>query len=83
MYNLLYFTRYCFCFISIFRWQELEEEIVNYPEFHTNNFTVITLPILKNIKFPLAEDGFTDLSYFSIDCFHLNQKCHAIGKCNN
>ncbi|XP_003693107.1 phospholipase B1, membrane-associated-like [Apis florea] len=60
------------------KWQELEEEIVNYPEFHTNNFTVITLPILKNIKFPLAEDGFTDLSYFSIDCFHLNQKCHAI-----
>ncbi|XP_043795819.1 phospholipase B1, membrane-associated-like [Apis laboriosa] len=60
------------------KWQELEEEIVNYPEFHTNNFTVITLPAIKNIKVPLAEDGFADLSYFSIDCFHLSQKCHAI-----
>lgn len=60
------------------KWQELEEEIVNYPEFHTNTFTVTNLSSIKNIKVPLAEDGFADLSYFSIDCFHLSQKCHAI-----
>ncbi|PBC31991.1 Phospholipase B1, membrane-associated [Apis cerana cerana] len=65
-------------FEIINKWQELEEEIVNYPEFHTNNFTVISLPAIKNMKVPLAEDGLTDLSYFSIDCFHLSQKSHAI-----
>ncbi|XP_043604738.1 phospholipase B1, membrane-associated-like [Bombus pyrosoma] len=60
------------------RWQELEEEIANYPEFHRNNFAVVILPTLKHTKIPLAKDGFADLSYFSVDCFHLSQKSNAI-----
>ena len=67
---------------KFFRWQELEEEIANYPEFHRNDFTVIILPTLKHAKIPLARDGFADLSYLSADCFHLSQKSNAICKYN-
>ncbi|XP_016914729.2 phospholipase B1, membrane-associated-like isoform X3 [Apis cerana] len=59
------------------RWQELEEEIADYPEFHRNDFTVVALPFLKNSKLPLTDNGYYDLSYLSIDCFHLNQKGNA------
>ncbi|XP_043592951.1 phospholipase B1, membrane-associated-like isoform X2 [Bombus pyrosoma] len=60
------------------RWQELEEEVVNYSEFHRNDFTVVSLPTLKHAKVPLAKDGFADLSYLSADCFHLSQKSNAL-----
>ncbi|KOX78275.1 Phospholipase B1, membrane-associated, partial [Melipona quadrifasciata] len=49
------------------RWQEIEEEVVDYPEFHRNDFTVVVSPILKHVKIPLAEDGYIDLSYLSAD----------------
>ncbi|XP_006618964.1 phospholipase B1, membrane-associated-like isoform X4 [Apis dorsata] len=61
----------------ITRWQELEQEIADYPEFHRNDFTVVALPFLKNSMLPLTEDGYYDLSYLSTDCFHLNQKSNA------
>ncbi|XP_003484539.1 phospholipase B1, membrane-associated-like isoform X1 [Bombus impatiens] len=60
------------------RWQQLEEEVVNYSEFHRNDFTVVSLPTLKHAKVPIAKDGFADLSYLSADCFHLSQKSNAL-----
>ena len=42
---------------KFFRWQKLEEEIANYPEFHRHDFTVIILPTLKHAKVLLAKDG--------------------------
>ncbi|XP_068986792.1 phospholipase B1, membrane-associated-like [Bombus flavifrons] len=60
------------------RWQEIDEEIANYPEFHRNDFTVVMLPILEDAKIPLAEDGFSDPSYLNADCFHWSQKLHAL-----
>ena len=70
-----------FCFI-FFRWQNIDEEVANYPEFHRNDFTVEFLPTLKDAKIPLAEDGFTDLSYLNADCFHWSQKLHALCEYN-
>lgn len=69
-------------FAPYFRWQELEEEVVNYSEFHRNDFTVVSLPTLKHAKVPIAKDGFADLSYLSADCFHLSQKSNALCKYN-
>lgn len=63
--------------IICFRWQELEQEIADYPEFHRNDFTVVALPFLKNSTLPLNDNGRSDLSYLSTDCFHLNQKSNA------
>ncbi|XP_043603669.1 phospholipase B1, membrane-associated-like isoform X2 [Bombus pyrosoma] len=60
------------------RWQKIDEEVANYPEFHKNDFTVEILPTLENAKVPLAEDGLADFSYLNADCFHWSQKLHAI-----
>ncbi|XP_026673230.1 phospholipase B1, membrane-associated-like isoform X2 [Ceratina calcarata] len=59
------------------RWQDLEEEVAEYPEFHREDFTVVALPVLKNSMIPLAEDGYSDMSYLSSDCFHISQKSNA------
>ncbi|XP_043797736.1 phospholipase B1, membrane-associated-like [Apis laboriosa] len=62
----------------ISRWQKLQEEVANYPEFNRKDFTIIVSSGISNIKIPLAEDGFSDLSYFSVDCFHISQKTNAV-----
>lgn len=60
--------------IFYFRWQEIDEEISKYPEFHTNDFTVIPLPGIKNAKLPRNKDGLSEINkYFSADCFHISQ----------
>ena len=64
----------------LFRWQDMEEEIINYPEFNTNDFTVVFLPLLKHLTLPLDKDGLVDLSYFAYDYFHFSQRLHAIRK---
>ena len=58
----------------------MEEEITNYPEFNTNDFTVVFLPPLKFLILPLDKDGLVDLSYLAFDCFHFSQKLNAISK---
>lgn len=56
---------------------------MNYPEFNKENFTIIVSPRINNIKIPLGEDGFSDLSYFSVDYFHISQKrVHNVSKKN-
>ncbi|XP_016914441.2 phospholipase B1, membrane-associated [Apis cerana] len=60
------------------RWQEIDEEIAKYPEFHTNDFTVIPLPGIKNAKLPRNKDGLSEINkYFSADCFHISQLGNA------
>ncbi|XP_076482237.1 phospholipase B1, membrane-associated-like [Bombus vancouverensis nearcticus] len=60
------------------RFYNVVEEVANYPEFHRNDFTVVILPTLEHAKLPLAEDGFSDLSYLNVDCFHWSQKLNAV-----
>ncbi|CAD1478105.1 unnamed protein product [Heterotrigona itama] len=54
------------------RWQDLEIEIASYPEFYRDDFTVEILPFLRNSTIPLDKDGYQDMSYFAVDCFHWN-----------
>ncbi|XP_076225818.1 phospholipase B1, membrane-associated-like isoform X2 [Nomia melanderi] len=56
----------------------MEEAVVEYPEFHRKDFTVEVLPGFKNVIIPLANDGYTDLSYMAYDCFHISQKSQAL-----
>ncbi|XP_031370461.1 phospholipase B1, membrane-associated-like [Apis dorsata] len=60
------------------RWQKLQEEVANYPEFNRKDFTIIVSPGISNIKITLPEGESSDLPYFSADCFHISQKTHAI-----
>ncbi|XP_053998747.1 phospholipase B1, membrane-associated-like isoform X3 [Hylaeus anthracinus] len=60
------------------RWQELDEQIAEYSEFHTKDFTVEAELALKHAFIPLARDGFADLSYLAGDCFHISQKTNAL-----
>lgn len=52
-------------------------EIAAYPEFQKDDFAVVAQPTLLNITLPLASDGYTDMTYFSSDCFHISQKTNA------
>ncbi|KAK3516533.1 hypothetical protein QTP70_021738 [Hemibagrus guttatus] len=41
------------------------------------NFTVVLQPYLQNTTVPLDKDGNPDLSYFTLDCFHLSERAQA------
>ncbi|EFN76147.1 Phospholipase B1, membrane-associated [Harpegnathos saltator] len=60
------------------RWQELDIEISTYPQFHTDDFTVVAQPITLNLFIPPTADGSPDMTYFSSDCFHVTQKVNAL-----
>lgn len=76
-------VRWYFILDYFFRWQEIDEEISKYPEFHTNDFTVISLPGIKNVKLPLNNNGVPEVHrYFSTDCFHISQLGNAQCKYN-
>ncbi|KAG7211821.1 hypothetical protein KM043_011051 [Ampulex compressa] len=59
------------------RWEDVEHEVANYPEFQREDFAVVVQPINRYIQIPTAADGLPDLSFFSADCFHLSQKSNA------
>ncbi|XP_031840783.1 phospholipase B1, membrane-associated isoform X2 [Nomia melanderi] len=61
-------------------WQKMEADVAEYPEFHTEDFTVEVLPGIKQVTIPLAEDGYPDLSYMAYDCFHVSQKANALSR---
>ncbi|XP_033334973.2 phospholipase B1, membrane-associated [Megalopta genalis] len=64
------------------RWHDLDRIVAEYPEFHTDDFTVEMQPCLANVKFPRHKDGNIDESYFAADCFHVTQKTNALyGNC--
>ncbi|KAL0105598.1 hypothetical protein PUN28_015828 [Cardiocondyla obscurior] len=60
------------------QWQQLDMEIATYPEFQTDDFTVVGQPTLIDISIPLAPDGYSDMTYLSTDCFHITQKSNAV-----
>ncbi|KAF3426035.1 hypothetical protein E2986_02096 [Frieseomelitta varia] len=49
------------CLIFFFRWQEIDEEVADYPEFHRNDFTIVVSPVLKHTKLPLANNVWNTL----------------------
>ncbi|KAL1379566.1 hypothetical protein pipiens_014804 [Culex pipiens pipiens] len=60
------------------RWNALQANIANREEFHTkSDFGVVWQPCLANISFPSNQNGDSDFSYMSYDCFHLSQKGYA------
>ena len=59
------------------KWEELDIEIANYPEFHTEDFTVIKHVFTTNYTLPLLQDGSIDYGYVAPDCFHASQRGHA------
>lgn len=61
------------------RWQEKQREVVNRPEFNTDNFTVALQEFTTHLKFPKDKrTGNTDFTYMSADCFHFSQKGYAL-----
>lgn len=57
-------------------------EIAAYPEFQKDDFTVVAQPTLMNITLPVTSEGYFDLTYLSVDCFHISQKTNARCKFN-
>ncbi|KAJ8983282.1 hypothetical protein NQ317_010532 [Molorchus minor] len=56
------------------RWQHVDIEVSNLPEFDMEDFTVIPHYYTLNYTFPTTTEGVTDYSYLSEDCFHFSQK---------
>ncbi|XP_056150112.1 phospholipase B1, membrane-associated-like [Lampris incognitus] len=50
------------------------------------DFTVVLQPYLRNLFVPYIGEGVADVSFFSLDCFHISERTHAemaIGLWNN
>uniref|UniRef100_A0A667Z8J5 Uncharacterized protein n=1 Tax=Myripristis murdjan TaxID=586833 RepID=A0A667Z8J5_9TELE len=41
------------------------------------DFTVVLQPYLHNSFVPYTGEGQADLSFFSVDCFHISERAHA------
>ncbi|EZA61437.1 hypothetical protein DMN91_004251 [Ooceraea biroi] len=59
------------------RWQQVDMEIATSPEFQRDDFVVVAQPFLMDLTVPLASDGYSDMTYLSVDCFHISQKANA------
>ncbi|KAF7994795.1 hypothetical protein HCN44_004267 [Aphidius gifuensis] len=59
------------------RWQEFDEQVANFDEFHRDDFAVIAQPLSTNVKYPTLSNGMTDFRYLSSDCFHFSQIANA------
>jgi hypothetical protein len=67
-------------FKIIKKWQQIDLEIAELPEFHDkDDFTIVSQPFTASITIPLDSRGITDYSYLSTDCFHFSQKGYARG----
>lgn len=63
----------------ILSWNELQRNVSNRAEFSDRvDFVVNYQPFAENFSVPRKENGDTDFSYLSLDCFHLSQKGYAI-----
>ncbi|KAJ8939581.1 hypothetical protein NQ314_011078 [Rhamnusium bicolor] len=66
------------CFFDLMqKWQELDIEISNSPEFDLDDFTVIAHYFTLDYTFPTTTQGRIDYSYLSEDCFHFSEKGHS------
>ncbi|CAG9803513.1 unnamed protein product [Chironomus riparius] len=60
-------------------WKERIVEVVQLPEFHdSEEFEVNVHPFLDKADLPRLQNGNTDMSYLSPDCFHFTPKGHAL-----
>lgn len=80
LFGLIYQHRLENLFNIMTRWQLLDMELANLPEFDLDDFTVVYQPFVLNYTFPLTQMGYTDYSFMSADCFHFSQKGNARGK---
>ncbi|XP_018563446.1 phospholipase B1, membrane-associated-like [Anoplophora glabripennis] len=60
------------------RWQELDIEVSNYPEFDLDDFTVIPHYYTLEQMLPSTSQGKTDYTFFSPDCFHFSEKGQSL-----
>ncbi|XP_026470805.1 phospholipase B1, membrane-associated-like [Ctenocephalides felis] len=61
------------------RWVAVEKEVSALPEFQDKeDFAVVFQPFTTEIEIPKNSNGLEDLSYLSVDCFHLSQKSNAL-----
>ncbi|XP_055628956.1 phospholipase B1, membrane-associated isoform X2 [Toxorhynchites rutilus septentrionalis] len=59
-------------------WNELQKDIAGREEFQNKpDFSVVFQPFIINITVPNLPNGDSDVSYLSMDCFHLSQKGYA------
>ena len=54
-------------------WLDKMTEIVNKDKFNNDNFTVNLQGFVTNLDMPKTNDGNTDSTFMSVDCFHLSQ----------
>ncbi|XP_063709363.1 phospholipase B1, membrane-associated-like [Culicoides brevitarsis] len=58
-------------------WRNVQERISALEEFNSDDFTVNLHKFTTELNLPQNENGASDLSYMSSDCFHLSQKGNA------
>ncbi|CAG9863729.1 unnamed protein product [Phyllotreta striolata] len=59
------------------KWQLIQLEVCNLPEFDLDDFTVIPHQFTLNYTFPTTPDGELDFSVLAPDCFHFSEKGQA------
>ncbi|XP_013883173.1 phospholipase B1, membrane-associated [Austrofundulus limnaeus] len=67
-------------------YQKRLEEVLSSGRFFKKDFAVVLQPFLMHTSVPRKPNGKVDLTYFSLDCFHLSVKGHeelAKGLWNN
>lgn len=56
------------------KWQQVDIDVVNDPEFDREDFAAIAQPFSLHYTLHNTEEGLTDYSDLSADCLHLSQK---------
>ncbi|EDW12205.2 phospholipase B1, membrane-associated [Drosophila mojavensis] len=59
------------------RWQQVDLQVAQLPEFQREDFAIIGHPMVTNLSVPKLPNGNTDWRDFSHDCFHFSQRAHA------
>ncbi|XP_057669436.1 phospholipase B1, membrane-associated-like [Diorhabda carinulata] len=59
------------------KWQQVDLEVSNLPEFDLEDFTVIGHTYTLNYSFPRTPQGKPDYTFLAPDCFHFSEKSQA------